>query len=102
MKKLRVVKRGYTREHLSLEQLKGSTATGGDVAHLGCEAGLLDRCYGVAATYDGCASLSGDLGKGVGDRERSLSEGLVLEHSHWSVPYHGLALLQIVTEQDWR
>lgn len=90
--KLSVVERGHTRKDLALEQLERSTTAGGDVAHLGGEARLLYRCYGVPAAHDGGAALGGDLCQGLGDREGAASERLVLEHAHGAVPHHGLAL----------
>ena len=61
--------------------------------HLVCKAQLVDSCSRISAADDGRSTrLSQSLGNSLG----SLSEHRILEHTHGSVPYHGLSALHSI------
>eukprot|EP00899_Mesostigma_viride_P028401 jgi/Mesvir1/8746/Mv26114-RA.1 len=87
-----------TWQHPALEQLQGSTATGGDVGHLVREASLLDGRDGVTTADDGDHALSRELRQGLGDGIRAHRKLLKLKHAHGPVPDDALALLELIAE----
>ena len=81
---------------LALKELKGSTAAGGDVAHLVMEAHLVCCSCAVAAADDGgCIGVSHSLC----DCLCALGKDRVLEDAHRSVPDNSLGGLDGICEE---
>ena len=80
--RLDLVKSINTREDLALEELEGSTAAGGDVAHLVGKAELLNSRDGIATANDGAGAGFGDVSKGLSNALGASTERIELEHAH--------------------
>mmetsp|Transcript_17435 Transcript_17435/g.23921 ORF Transcript_17435/g.23921 Transcript_17435/m.23921 type:complete len:249 (-) Transcript_17435:594-1340(-) len=91
---LSLIQGSHTRQHLALQQLKGGTATGGDVGHLISKASLFHSGHGVATTNDGGSTLASQLSEGISNVEGALGKLLKFEHTHRAVPDDGLAVRQ--------
>mmetsp|Transcript_13123 Transcript_13123/g.32741 ORF Transcript_13123/g.32741 Transcript_13123/m.32741 type:complete len:237 (+) Transcript_13123:381-1091(+) len=96
--RLGFLERCNTGEHLALEQLKRSTAAGGNVRHLLSKPSFLHRGDRVTTTDDGRAALARQLSESVGDGERSLRESLELEDTHGAVPDDRLAVRELLLD----
>ena len=86
-------------EDLAFEELEGGAAAGGDVAHLGRLAGLLDRGDRVAAADDRRAAVRLDRRDRVADAVGALGERRELEAAHRAVPDDRLGALDGLAEE---
>ena len=91
-----VISSSYTGQFLALKELEGSTAAGGDVAHLIRKAELIHSSCGVAAADD---RRGVRVRKRLGDRLGAFREDRVFEDAHRSVPHDRFCILYRIREQ---
>ena len=83
-------------EFFTFEEFEGSTAAGGDVAHLSCFAALFDSGNRIAAADDGDTAIGFDFSDCGTDTESTFVEFLHFEAAHGAVPYNGFSVFDSV------